>query len=232
VTVVPRLGLSGAGLIAAVVASACGAGGPAPRPPDTGQRALPPAVRSVCAGLAAEPGLQIRCPSWLPGLGGRRTGSSFESHPSNDVGGCGYLVELLARKAPQGSDIPFHIIFGGACEAFSLKVRRGHWPPRPRFGDALGLVTHRPLSPGQRRERLEVPRVLARVPFMGSTALVLRVAPYPSGGINGGHVVLVWNESGSGYVMSFHYARDGASTTPTQHEVQDLMRAARSMTPR
>jgi hypothetical protein len=85
--------------------------------------------------------------------------------------------------------------------------------------------------PGQRRERLEVPRVLAHVPFMGATALVLKVAPYPSGGINGDHVVLVWNESGSGYLMSFHYARDNASLAPTQHDVQDLMRAARSMTP-
>jgi hypothetical protein len=58
------------------------------------------------------------------------------------------------------------------------------------------------------------------------------VAPYPSGGINGGHVALVWNESRSGYLISFHYARDTAETAPTHHEVQDLMRAARSMTPR
>jgi hypothetical protein len=232
VTVVPRVCLSAAALAVAVVATACGAGSPTRRPADAGLRALHPDVRSACAELAAEPGLQIRCPTWLPGFGRQRARNSFESHPSNDVGGCGYLVELVVRRAPQRPDIPFHIIFGGECRAFSLKVHGGHWPPEPRFGDALGLVTHKPLSPRQRRERLEVPRVLAQVPFMGARALVLMVAPYPSGGINGGHVALVWNESGSGYLMSFHYARDTAGTAPTHHEVQELMRAARSMTPR
>jgi len=39
---------------------------------------------------------------------------------------------------------------------------------------------------------------------------VLRNPPYPAGGIHGGHVSVVWNAGGAGYVVSGHAWGAGA----------------------
>jgi hypothetical protein len=38
-------------------------------------------------------------------------------------------------------------------------------------------------------------------------ATVLREPPYPAGGLHGGHVVVLWNEGGHGYLISVHGER-------------------------
>ena len=47
----------------------------------------------------------------------------------------------------------------------------------------------------------------------GNRAAVLREPPYPQGGIHGGHVVIVWNQGGHGYIVSAHGARMSQSDT-------------------
>ena len=42
-------------------------------------------------------------------------------------------------------------------------------------------------------------------------ATVLQAPPFPRGGLHGGHVVVLWNEGGHGYLASVHgerYSRD------------------------
>lgn len=69
-------------------------------------------------------------------------------------------------------------------------------------------------------------RVIGRVVVDGRRALVLEAAPYPQGGIHGGHVIVVWNASGHGHVVSVHY--DGA---PLADRIQAALAVADSETP-
>ena len=58
-------------------------------------------------------------------------------------------------------------------------------------------------------------------------ALLLRVADYPDGGVHGGHLALVWNQDGSGYTLSLHFA-DRSRRTPGERETA-LLETARTM---
>jgi hypothetical protein len=221
----------GAVFVVAACLSACGRGH-ASQARSAGVTNPAARLRAVCTGVAREPGLHVLCPTWLPTLSpGRGEGSEFQSQVYSGGVRCGYLVELIAHRADPRGNVPFHIIFGGQCRAFSLEVHGGRWPPHPRFGHALGLVTHKQLRPGQHTAPLEVPRVVQRIKFRGRPALVLSMAPYPDGGINGGHYVLVWNQDRSGYIMSFHYARGDSGKPPRRSDSGALIRAAASMVP-
>jgi hypothetical protein len=125
-------------------------------------------------------------------------------------GRCQSLLEL-------GSDVPsgdrvlqvFHMLFGTRCRPFPLASRGPIWPRV--FADVepddLGLIGSTPEVPGKpnvggQPVRL---RVLSRIAVAGRPALLLRVKPYPAGGVHGGHVVVLWNASGRGYVVSLHF---------------------------
>ncbi len=38
----------------------------------------------------------------------------------------------------------------------------------------------------------------------GQRARILREPPYPQGGLHGGHVIVLWNRGGHGYLVSIH----------------------------
>jgi hypothetical protein len=49
-------------------------------------------------------------------------------------------------------------------------------------------------------------KLLRRTKVGIAPALVLESPPYPRGGVNGGHVSVLWNSEGRGYLASLHFA--------------------------
>lgn len=79
------------------------------------------------------------------------------------------------------------------CEPFDLSVRADRWPARREPDDDLRLVGRQMLEPDEDFADAEPTRlaVLGETTVVGQPALVLRVAPYPEGGIHGGHLTRV-----------------------------------------
>ena len=48
-------------------------------------------------------------------------------------------------------------------------------------------------------------KLLRRTKVGTAPALVLQSPPYPRGGVNGGHVAVLWNSDGRGYLVSLHF---------------------------
>jgi hypothetical protein len=204
-------------------------------------RLVPADVRrdlaAACRAIDA-PRAVVRCPAWLPAPPRRDGGPAF--HVGNrDIDGsaCGYLTELHLRTADPGATrstgrYPFHVWFGGRCEPFAIDADDGRWPPAPDRTSYLGLVGVAPEAPGgPSHERLVRPRVVAVTSVRGHTALVLAVAPFPRGGLHGGHYAIVWNEDGDGYALSIHGVGGDRGLDPTPREIRILTRAAASMRP-
>ncbi len=218
---------------AAALATACGAGSSgtaAPgreRPAESAVAlpAAPPQVAATCRSLAASRDVPVRCPPRLP------RARWAVSHRSLRSGPCAYLLDLNARPLPRpdAPDGAHHALAGGRCRPFPLRTAAGRWPAGPRLTGDLGLLGAEPTGPGGSwAEQRAVPlRVLRPVRVATHPALLLRAAPYPYGGVHGGHLVAVWNQRGAGHVLSLHFA-PGAPGPPRRHEVV-LLAAATAM---
>ena len=113
-----------------------------------------------------------------------------------------------------------HLVFGGQRPRFSLAGSpKQTWPRpgRPQPIKQLNLPRHiaTPQQGGGTFVAQRPGRILRRSILGGSPALVLVAPDYPTGGFNGGHVLVVWNWHGHGYFISLHYdgSRIGASYT-------------------
>jgi hypothetical protein len=178
-------------------------------------------IASACRELAQTSRTTILCPTWLP-----TTVDVQRSIPQ----ACSYFIEALAKGYTGQEALPFHFIVAGRCRPFSLAVRPdGRWPVRPNKRDYLSLVGERSLRPGASSAPLELPLVIGQETVDGKPALLCRIAPYPNGGLHGGHYALIWNDGGDGYVVSMHYGRGDSARAPTSQNIRDLRRAARSM---
>lgn len=224
------------GLIAAAVLSlACGAGGgmagsAAVTAQDGRSIEQDGVLARACRGAQRRAEMSVRCPAWLPG-------HDRDANPSLDVrrldlgdGRDAYLFEL--HRDDDGRR-PFHVLFGGRARPLALDVVRSSWPARLPSDDELRLIGSRQLEPGDHAALKPVRlRVLRRTTVAAKRALLLRAAPFPDGGVHGGHHVIVWNDGGHGYAVSMHFPTptDGDGTaTPAQ--IRMLRRAAGSMTP-
>lgn len=67
-------------------------------------------------------------------------------------------------------------------------------------------------------------KVLRRTKVGIAPALVLESPPYPRGGVNGGHVSVLWNGDGRGYLVSLHFAG-----YPPRDRIAAAVGTARSM---
>jgi hypothetical protein len=188
-------------------------------------------LAATCRAIDA-PRTVVRCPTWLPAPP-RRDGAAAFTAANRDFDGsaCGYLTELHIRSGASAG-YPFHVWFGGRCRPFSLRVRAGRWPARPRQAGYLALVSPAPATPGRSpADPLVRPRVVAATSVRGRRALVLAVAPYPRGGLHGGHYAIVWNEGGDGYAISLHQLGGDHGKDPSPHQIRVLTRAAAAMGP-
>jgi hypothetical protein len=194
-------------------AGSCGCGADVPSPaaqrPPADTRPATPQFTAACAREAGRVNLAVLCPARLPDSG-YEPARGFGDPP------CAYLVNLEPRNMTRRSGSVFHLLIGGRCRPWDLRTRGGRWPavPRSATGDGdLRLVGTEPLRPGEsaleEAERGGL-RVLRAARVGGARALVLRNPPYPAGGIHGGHVSVVWNAGGAGYVVSGHAWSTGA----------------------
>jgi hypothetical protein len=127
-----------------------------------------------------------------------------------------------------------HLIFGGQRPTFSLRGAVGQTWPRPgeRFPvQQLGIprLMTIPLQGGGTFAQQRPPRVVAHVTVRAHRGLVLAAPPYPLGGIMGGHVLVLWNEGGHGYLVSLHYgSRSQGHSFSRSQRIEAALTVARS----
>jgi hypothetical protein len=99
----------------------------------------------------------------------------------------------------------------------------GHWI----FAGGSPLIVRRRV---QALPLTEAPRMVGRavqssrnVQLAGLSASVKRMAPYPQGGVNGGHSLVLWRFRGRGYYMSIHgYANEKRATVMAQELIEEM----------
>lgn len=199
------------GLIIASVLGGCGANHADRVPSRTGRATgaavrtfvTPPTVERHCAAIAETRRVGVLCPRRLP------AGHWIVEHETLRLGPCEYLVDLNRRPA-LGSD-PFHVLAGGRCGGFSLAVKHAQWPVDVRLTPDLGLVGSKPLTPAGSTNAQHVRlRALRRIMVGAHAGLLLAAAPYPDGGVHGGHTIVVWNQGGNGYTLTMHFQQHGS----------------------
>lgn len=181
---------------------------------------------SAACGETAVMGVDLLCPTWLPG----GDGDQWAGEAVGGVDRCSYLVSILGSSSTDS--VPFHVMFGGRCGRFLLvETRTGRWPVKPNFVSYLGLIGEAPRRPGRQQylSPLAV-KVFERTTVGRSPALVLQIPDYPNAGIQQGHYAIVWNRGNDGYELSFHYPlRAQRGLPPTPAEIGALRRAANEM---
>ena len=182
---------------------------------------LPASVIRRCGELASRRSVPVLCPTRLP------RARWFVRHQSIHSGRREYLTNLETR--PTGSGDAFHVLAGGRSGRWPLRVRGGGWPADTGIKRDLSIMPVASLKPGQgesdlKRSRVAVVRT-ARV--RRRPALLLRAAGYPEGGVHGGHLAVVWNQDGNGYVLSIHFAEPGPWTPAERAAI--LLSAAAAM---
>ncbi len=208
-------------LAAVVILVGCGPGQrDRPEPPAASTRAAGTDFLQRCAREAASATVAVLCPTRLP-IGGFEKPRNYGDAP------CSYLLNLEPRGFRKRAGTVFHLLFGATCRPWNLQTRGGRWSARltaARAGEDLRLIEDASLLAGQSeadRKRVAL-RVLRHARVGAARALVLRNPPYPTGGIHGGHISVVWNANGAGYVVTGH-----AVATPERPDVTSGPRALR-----
>jgi hypothetical protein len=157
----------------------------------------PTAITNACAQAATSVAFPVLCPArWPPPRGrGARTARIFEK--ATDV----YLIDAANGFSHRGGHV-FHLLVGGQRRPFR------HWPTGvdPRLRITTRKVTIPIQGGGQFVQQLPARRI-ASARVHGVRADVLHEPPYPAGGLHGGHLVVLWNEDGHGYLASVHGER-------------------------
>ena len=211
--------MPGVAVLAVVVLGVVALAGPGCAESSSGAAEPERLALRACEALARSERLVVLCPGWLPSRRGqmeRYEGYSL-SRRDFESGRCHYLTQLGYRGPGAGEAVPFHVLFGGRCRPIALA------------GGVGSTLRTRAL-------RLVPSRIEAKLEVDGARALVLRVPPYPGGGIHGGHYAIVWNRGGHGYVLSLHLYRGDSAydgyprpLPPRGSDIRALRRAAERM---
>ena len=174
----------------------------------------PLAITNACAKAATPSALPVLCPTRWPSPRGRGAPKARLFGEVSDV----YLINVENGFSRRGGHI-FHVMVGGQAQPF------GRWPAgvEPDLRVTTRKVTIPQQGGGRFVQKLPARRI-ATARVHGAGAVVLQEPPYPAGGIHGGHVVVLWNEAGHGYLVSVHGER------LSRHKVVSIALAmARSM---
>jgi hypothetical protein len=181
-------------------------------------------VVRTCRALARQKRVPVLCPVRLPRARWTVRYRSLEHARTR------YLIDLRVGDAGSGAH---HVLVGGRRRPFDLRSRDGQWPARvppsgefccSRPGD-LGLIGAREQTAGiWEPVRMTVVRSVWLRQMPG---LMLAAVAHPDGGIHGGHVALVWNQGGHGYVFSIHARHH---ERPTLHDQRVALAATRAVT--
>jgi hypothetical protein len=176
-------------LLAALLVG-CGGDDEPTRKSGSGPRlpAAPRAIADACAEAAASAAFPVLCPRRWPSPGGRGTARPGPKARLFEKAAGVYLVDVENGFRRRGGYV-FHVLVGGQSRAFGRRLARAD--------SDLRLVLPA--------------RTIRSARVHGTRATVLEEPRYPAGGLHGGHVVVLWNEGGHGYLASVHgerYSRD------------------------
>src|SRR4051794_29398860 len=178
--------------LATFVLASCGGDEQAKAPAD-GLVAAAPAVAKACAAAASRSSFPVRCPPRLPS--GEPKVKSFSRPPGV------YLLDVSNGFRRRGPHV-FHLDVGGQSRPFRLP--QGGVDRDLRISTRLRTIS---IRGGGRFVQERPSRLLGWATVGGERAAILRAAPYPQGGLHGGHVLVLWNEGDHGYVVSVHGTR-------------------------
>jgi len=194
----PRTALLATALLAAALLAGCGGGGPAPELPPGARLAPSPAtLTNLCDRAAQRADVPVRCPKRLPAHRGRGVAKVQAFGKTSGA----YLLDIENGFAG-GEPHAFHLLVGGQREPFGR-----NWDG---IDEQLRVTTRKvtiPMRGGGRFTQQLPARQIGTARVRGNDAVVLREPPYPQGGLHGGHVVVLWNEGGHGYLVSVHGER-------------------------
>jgi hypothetical protein len=109
-----------------------------------------------------------------------------------------YLVNAFNGIDDHSAHV-FHLLFGGQHEPFSASLSS--------IDPALRVTTRNveiPMTGGGTFLQQRAARYIGSTTVHGRHARILGEPPYPQGGLQGGHVIVLWNQSGHGYLVSVH----------------------------
>jgi hypothetical protein len=185
-------------LLAALLVGCGGDDKPAPKN-SSGPRlpVAPAAITNACAEAATPAAFPVLCPTRWPSPSGRGAPKARLFEEASD----GYLINVENGFSRRGGHV-FHLIVGGQAQPF------GRWPAGvdPDLRVTTRKVTIPQRGGGRFVQQLPARRI-ATARVHGARAAVLQEPPYPTGGIHGGHVVVLWSEAGHGYLVSVHGER-------------------------
>ena len=157
----------------------------------------PAAVGAFCSKLTQSVSFTVMCPTAWPrtaAAGDPQVGVLATTQTT-------YLVNAFNGVSDHSAHI-FHLLFGGQNTPFGT----GHGSI-----DAGLRVTTRdvriPMTGGGTFVQQLAVRYISSTIVHHRRATVLQEPPYPQGGVQGGHVLVLWNESGHGYLVSVHGQR-------------------------
>jgi hypothetical protein len=180
--------------------------------------ATPSVVRHFCVQRARRRKFTVLCPTRYP-----RVSSSVVTPSGASLLGPSFYWASFNDAAGFDDGDGGHLILGGQRPLFSLAGSPGQgWPlsgqPRPVSQLNLPRLITTPKTGGGLYVAERPARILRRTAVLGQSALVLVSAPYPGGGFMGGHVIVLWNADGHGYVLSLHYDGRRSGIAYTQAE--------------
>jgi hypothetical protein len=128
-----------------------------------------------------------------------------------------YLLDVLNVVDDHRAHV-FHVLIGGQQHPFGSRWRA--IDPGLRITTKLVRV---PIRGGGTFVQERPAQRIGTTRINGAAALLLREPPYPEGGIHGGHILILWNHAGHGYLASVH----GIGMTPSAL-IQIVITLARS----
>jgi hypothetical protein len=189
---------------------------PAPNEPASHLPAAPRSIAAGCRHVAESSAFPVLCPVTWP----RHRGTGQPKLRFLENAADAYLIDASNGFSRRGADV-FHVLLGGQ--------RRPVGSGLTGIDPALRLTTRRvkvPMKGGGEFVQALPFRRIGSTTVHGHRAAALREPPYPQGGIHGGHVVIVWNQEGHGYLVSAHGAR-----MPQSDIISVALQMARSTRP-
>jgi hypothetical protein len=189
----------------------------------------PGVVVSFCRERARRRTFVVLCPTRYPTAGGSQVTNSGQSL----LGPSFYWASFNDTSGVADNG---HLILGGQRPPFSLVGTPGQLWPRPGQPHPVQQlnVPRWRFTPNQGGGRYVAQRpatVLRDATVGGQPALVLVAPPYPDGGLMGGHVIVVWNSGGHGYLLSLHFEAAPGRTYTLAERTAAALAVANSFKP-
>jgi hypothetical protein len=193
-------------LVGVLVAGCGGAAGigssthlPTP-PAATAGIGVPPVVTRACDRARLRVRFPFLCPTSWPRTESHRPAQLRWITLTRDV----YLLNAINGPDDRTPHV-FHLLVGGQRRPFGADWRT--IDPGLRITTRLIRI---PIRGGGSFVQSRPAERIGTTTVHGTRALLLREPPYPAGGLHGGHILVLWDQGGHGYVVSVH----GTGMTP------------------